>query len=113
MRLHLEMSEEELHLQGSKEAETVAHVFIKAFDLYQRKRITYGKAWREQGYMGQTARILSKASRLKNMVWREQPFDNTEETVDDTVIDIINLCVFWLLNRGQQNKWGRGADGLE
>lgn len=108
MKLVVEFTEEELHRQGAATAEAFAHELDKAFQMMLRKAQGYGPAWREQGYMGQTARILSKASRLKNLLWRTLPVDNAEETVDETVRDLINLCVFFLLNRGQENQWGRG-----
>lgn len=108
MRIRLDISSEEKAKEGSAEAMAVANIFIVAFDLYLRKRYAYGRAWKEQGYMGQTARILSKASRLKNMLWQAMPTEDTEESINDTVIDMMNLCVFFLLNRGQDNPWGRG-----
>lgn len=109
MKISLELSEEELHMEGSSAAEAFVWELDKAFQLMLKKRGPYGNAWRDQGYMGQVARILSKASRIKNMMWRTLPVtNNTIESVDETVQDLINLCVFFLLNRGQDNPWGRG-----
>ncbi len=87
--------------------EAFVHQMEMALNLYKRKSVAYGHAWREQGYMGQVARILSKSSRLKNMMWRPFQEQNSDETTEDTVRDLINLCIFFLLNRGQENAWGR------
>lgn len=80
----------------------------------------YGNAWQEQGYMGNLARILSKASRLKNMLWRDQEdgpdtpttgdqwsADVDGETVLDTLYDLSALCALAIANIEEGNRWGR------
>ena len=81
-----------------------------------KKKQAYGDAWQEQGYMGNLARILSKTSRLKNMVWRDTPFEpgteeassGSEETLIDTLLDLSALCAFMAANIEEGNRWGRG-----
>ena len=94
-------------VKGAATLEAMAHMMSEALQVTERKNVGYGDAWRQQGWMGNTARILSKASRLKNMVWQDYEFGDGVETVDETVRDMMNLCVFFLMNRGQENKWGR------
>lgn len=106
MRLQLVTTEEDRMAVGASEAEAFANVLARAFDLYVRKNAQYGSAWREQGYMGSLARILSKAARLKNMQWTDTPHEHSDESVEDNVTDLLNLCVFFLLNRQQHNRWG-------
>ena len=74
--------------------------------LQNRKRQFYSEAWQDQGFMGNVARVLSKASRLKNMLWREFPIQDSEETIEDTLQDIILLGAFALFNYRDRNKWG-------
>lgn len=107
MELKLVVTDEERQQRHVAMLEAVAHEYIKAFNLVQAKTAGYGAAWREQGYMGNLARILSKGSRLKSLLWQDFQYDGTaDESVEDTALDLMNLCVFFLLNRGQMNKWG-------
>lgn len=71
------------------------------------KSQNYGEAWREQGWRGNMARILSKTSRLKYMLWCTNPLQSTVEPVEDTLLDIGALAAFLLANRKEDNEWGR------
>lgn len=96
---------------GSREGDaTTARmllIFQETITLQRQKASTYGDAFRSQGYMGNMARVLSKAARLKNMLWRDLPIESREESITDTVLDLINLCCFFLINRDDENKWGK------
>lgn len=97
--------------------------FDQCVELMDQKNLNYGDAWRSQGYMGNLARILSKVSRLRNMLWRSDPTDQVPdqpavmegsaqadmdaETVRDTLMDLSNLCYFMARNLGEGNQWGR------
>lgn len=70
----------------------------------------YGVAWKSQGWMGNLARIMSKTSRLKAMLWKDNGnpvFGGKEvESVQDTLHDLIAITAFALINFGKANKWG-------
>lgn len=83
-----------------------AQVLQEMANLYAEKTVGYGSAWREQGWMGNLARIMSKASRLRNMNWRREPIDIADETTEDTLLDLANLAVFGLINHRDGNFWG-------
>lgn len=97
-------------------AQVVAMFHDRALRLAVDKDQAYRKAWVEQGYIGNVARILSKASRLRNMVWCDQasdlppevaaPTEQEEETLRDTLLDMANLCAFAAHNMAQGNRWG-------
>lgn len=93
---------------GDSTTALMLEVFAKCITLQRRKARTYGEAYRSQGYMGNVARVLSKASRLKNMVWTDGTFqtEDSEETVMDTMYDLINLASFFIINYMDRNKWG-------
>jgi len=84
-------------------------------DTIARKSVGYGDAWQAQGYMGNLARVLSKAARLKNMLWREKAWlgtggeESAEETeaVADTLVDLGALCAFLVANIEEGNRWGK------
>lgn len=98
-------------LQGQQGYETVkalAKVLEKVLTVVAEKEITYGGAWREQGWMGNAARVLSKTSRLKNMLWRDLSFEHGNEPVSETAEDLIAILGFFILNYKRKNKWGRG-----
>lgn len=108
MKIVVQMGEDE-NIVGASMAEAFAHEVDKILQIVLRKNEDYGDAWRQQGWMGNTARILSKTSRLKNLLWRDFQQRDMTESIEDTVQDLIALCVFFLINRGQGNKWGHRA----
>jgi len=83
--------------------------------LIAKKSEGYGNAWQEQGYMGNLARILSKTARLRNMLWRENPWLGTggdeaseeQESALDTLHDMAALCAFFVANLRMGQRWGR------
>ena len=87
--------------------------------LIKRKSEGYGNAWVEQGYMGNLARIFSKVSRLRNLLWSDRtpdlnvPQDPEDgqgkdvESVLDTLYDLSALCSFAIANIEEGNRWGR------
>jgi hypothetical protein len=78
--------------------------------LVREKDKAYGGAWQKQGYMGNLARILSKAERLKNMCWTDSEgitVDPDDESVMDTLHDLMALCAFMASNIEEGNRWGR------
>lgn len=98
--------------EGSHTLAVAAEVLSGALATIWHKDKHYRGAWREQGWMGNLARILSKSARLRSMLWKEDvllPTTQDQETVQDTLQDMINLCVFMMLNRQGGNKWGRRA----
>ena len=94
-------------VQLVEDPDVVEGVIAEALSLYRQKNRDYSDAWRRQGWAGNVARVLSKAARLKNMLWRDQPQMGTEETVEDTLLDMINLCAFTIINIRENNRWGK------
>lgn len=85
----------------------VEALFVEAIRLYRRKSQDYGQAWRSQGYLGNVARVLSKSARLKNMLWREDPLRGSGESIEDTLLDLINISAFAVINFRENNRWGK------
>jgi hypothetical protein len=79
--------------------------------LLKKKDVAYGNAWQKQGYMGNLARILSKTSRLKNMLWRDEVEsvvpEGQDESVLDTLYDLSALCALAIANIEEGNRWGK------
>lgn len=105
IKLKIENGLEE-NMVGYETQRRLLHLFESCLVLQQRKASTYGEAWRDQGWVGNVGRVLSKAARLKNMVWRDQPVESATEPVDETLMDMINLAAFALINYTDKNKWG-------
>lgn len=105
--LELVMPEGWQALEGSHTIMIALEQMAGALSTLHAKNVQYGDAWREQGWMGNVARIMSKTTRLRNMLWRDQPLDSSSEPVQDTLQDLLNLCVFALLNRQAANRWGQ------
>lgn len=95
-------------------AQTVAMFHDQALRLAVIKNRAYGDAWRKQGYVGNLARVLSKAERLRSLLWQDKVWVGTggdesqqdEETVRDTLLDLANLCAMMAANVAAGNRWG-------
>lgn len=101
-------------VSGTGYTETmVANFFRDVEKLVALKDEHYGAAWRRQGYMGNLARILAKADRLRNMAWRDEQQHvaelGGEETACDTVRDMAALCAMFEANLLSGNRWGENA----
>lgn len=82
--------------------------------LIRKKDGQYGGAWAKQGYMGNFARILSKAARVENLVWRDggewhsgHQSEQDNETLLDTLYDLSALCAMAIANIEEGNRWGK------
>ena len=81
-------------------------------EIVRKKDAAYGGAWQRQGYMGNLARIMSKTERLKNMMWRDDALSDDlpeghDESVMDTLHDLMALAAFMASNLEEGNRWGR------
>jgi hypothetical protein len=104
----LEGAEEELPKDNREHAsltdEQLIGVFYECRTLAAQKSKGYGDAWRQQGYMGNLARVLSKSARLRNLAWRDGIAD--EQAVEAELLDIINIAAMGLTNLRAGNRWG-------
>lgn len=127
MNIDVQVVSEECEV-GVREMQALAQVFRDAASIAVQKNAEYGNAWQAQGWRGNVARILSKASRIKHMLWvqiptlsRSQQFDIASdglvlrrtsveaEAIEDTLLDLINISAFALMNIRQDNEWGEKA----
>ena len=106
----------ELHMPKGWHNEPGGHTIARALEILSvclhtmhEKNKLYAGAWREQGWMGNMARIMSKVTRLRTMLWQDVPTENATESVDDSLLDLINLAIFMALNRQGGNRWGRSG----
>jgi hypothetical protein len=106
MALKLKVEGHEGYAYGSM-IEAFVHELEGVVNIVWLKTQRYGDTWRKQGWMGNLARILSKSGRLENMQWQDFGVEDANESVQDTAQDLVALAVFFLMNKGQQNKWGR------
>jgi hypothetical protein len=104
----------ELHLpaamegtEGTSTLISMASVFDVALRLAHEKSFTYGDAWRRQGWMGNLARMMSKMSRLRQMLWTSHEIESSAEPTQDSALDLVNLAAFFVVNRSEENKWGK------
>lgn len=97
------------YFPGDARAVWRAHAALVAAKL--EEKVAYGSAWEEQGYMGNIGRILSKASRLKNLTWRDEQgagdVPEGDESVLDTLLDLSALCALAIANIEEGNRWGK------
>jgi hypothetical protein len=106
INLSIEAPDDFPAMQGSQTVLRAANEMAGALGTLWAKEGLYGGAWRQQGWMGQLARIMSKTARLRAMLWADQDREDAQEPVRDTVQDLINLCALFLINRQERNRWG-------
>lgn len=90
----------------AKTVNAVASEMAVVLGIIAQKEMAYGSAWKAQGWVGNLARVLSKTSRLRNMLWREEELMDSKERVSDTLHDLTALAMFMAINIKENNKWG-------
>lgn len=86
----------------------LAAVFEQTLQVAWRKAAGYGMAWQRQGYMGNLARIFSKADRLRELMWNDKAleFPPDGESTRDTLEDLVSIVAFAVINLAAENRWG-------
>lgn len=108
MKLVLQFEDGEERRQGAATCELLVHMWQEQLNLFLAKNTMYRDAWRDQGWRGNVARVLSKASRIKAMLWGSVTWNSFDgdEPVEDTLRDLSLLCMFTIINRSHDNEWG-------
>lgn len=102
-------------METARESSTIELVNVVWADVQRKveaKDDAYGQAWRKRGWRANLARVFSKADRLENLLWRtEIPIvgGTTDETVEDTVLDMMALLAFFLINYRYGDEWRPGS----
>lgn len=93
----------------------VEEVFAEAARLFASKNVHYGDSWRDQGWRGNISRILEKAKRLKNMLWRggNVLLNGSSEHPRETMLDMINTLAFAIINMDDDVEWGSEPQARE
>ena len=82
-------------------------VFKEAKELSIRKNNAYGKSnISALGVRGVFVRMWDKVNRLKTLIWDKTGKDDVNESVRDTLIDLINYAVYgvMLIDKTWENK---------
>lgn len=86
---------EHSHLTPRFSAYCIA-IFGEARELCIRKEKDYGSTWVTLGAKGLMVYMKAKMGRLWNLLWKGQIAEIKDEAIRDTLIDIINYCLFIL-----------------
>jgi hypothetical protein len=70
--------------------------FAEARALRLRKQNDYGATWQVLGLKGIFVHVLTKVQRLKQLVWHNTEQQVKDESVRDTLIDLLNYAVISL-----------------
>jgi hypothetical protein len=92
---------------GFQEAfEEYDEIIKEARGLCRRKANDYGTESLDAfGPRGVIVRIWDKVCRLRNLLWRDTTSQVKSESIDDTLIDLINYAVITIAMR--RDKWKR------
>jgi len=70
-------------------SERIKKIFAESLQLFKRKNHDYGESWEGLGLKGIFCGIYSKSSRLKQLIWKGENRNVKEETVRDTLRDLL------------------------
>jgi hypothetical protein len=88
-----------------------AAILREAADVFAMKNASYQDSWRDQGWRGNVSRVLEKAKRIRSLLWRQSVLLNgSKEHPRETLLDIVNTCVFAIINMDDGVEWGEGVD---
>lgn len=71
-------------------------IFGECRELCTRKEKDYGSTWVQLGAKGLMVYLRAKAGRLWNLLWKGNAQAVKDEAIRDTLIDLINYCLFIL-----------------
>jgi hypothetical protein len=93
---------------SSDSRQQVWDVFAKAMELYDKKNEDYGDAWQRDGWRGNLPRLLQKAERVRNLLWRADPRTPAvgDEQAVETLLDMLNSIAFTVINLVEEREWG-------
>jgi hypothetical protein len=88
-----------------------AAILQEAAELFEMKNSSYKDSWRDQGWRGNISRLLEKSKRVRSLLWRPSVLMNgSKEHPRETLLDIINTCVFAIINIDDSVEYGEGVD---
>ena len=83
---------------NSEFSETLSITLNFLRDLLEKKNRDYGSNnLLTFGDLGILVRLSDKLERLKNYVLREQTFEVSDETLEDTLYDIAGYAIMWIV----------------
>lgn len=93
----------------------VEAIFAEAAELFASKNAAYGDSWRHNGWRGNLSRIMEKAGRLRNMLWRDGNvlLNGGKEHPRETALDMINTLAFMVVNMDDGVEWGHEPGARE
>lgn len=75
-------------------------------EMYKKKNADYGDSvgelYKKLGDISFLTRISDKYNRLMNLVMSEN--EQNYESIEDTIQDMANYCIIWLMERELKNK---------
>jgi hypothetical protein len=92
--------------EGEDTIHAMVNIFERCLNIALVKNQQYRGAWKKQGWMGNLARIMSKMERLKALCWVDGLVPYTGESVEDNLVDLINIAAFMEINFEDGNRWG-------
>lgn len=77
--------------------------------MYIKKNADYGDSvgelYAKLGDISFLTRISDKYNRLMNLLCKDGEVNY--ESVDDTIMDLANYCIIWMMERDLKNKWSQ------
>ena len=94
-----------------KKIATHDRICAEIHEMYRKKNADYGDSvgelYKKLGDVSFLTRISDKYHRLMNLMTDYDGYMKKEincESVDDTIMDLANYCIIWLMERELKNK---------
>lgn len=81
-------------------------LFMEAFQLYERRNVSYNDNWKRYGWRGCLFRVRERAERAWDVLWNSSPINDNGR---DDLVDLLNLTAFTIRAFDSCNRDGEGA----
>lgn len=94
---------EQLRLFDGEPKELHLDILRVLHEIWVEKNERYGdsfsEVYRELGDISALTQVLHKVNRLKTLTVDDGELGDNGESLDDTLLDLANYCVMWLMER--------------
>ena len=80
----------------------------QAYELFEMKNKDYGNAFKQYGAKGLFILMAGKIKRLEQLLWKNEEPQVKNESIEDTLLDLVNYAIMTLICI-RENNW----DGSE
>lgn len=71
---------------------------------------SFGQSVREFGYIAALTRMSDKYNRIKQLILTRQDGSDTDESLEDSLLDLANYCIMTTMSLREEKQHGNGTN---